>query len=296
MIFSEAVRRYEKLCEEYDVPAETVMAFLVELSQKERYDLYVHFEDDMPKDLQEAFESGMERILNQEPMSHVLGYSWFYGYKMIVNGDVLIPRVETEELCAGILIRMDEIFPDRKEIIAADIGTGSGAIAITIAKEEPKVIMTATDISEEALVTARKNAEINEASVSFMSGDMLEPLIESDIKLDVLISNPPYIPANEKMERSVTDFEPHVALFGGEDGLKFYRRIFADCRKVLKDRAFMAFEMGWDQRERMSALVESLLPEASYEIIKDMNGKDRMLFVYFGCGREVQYAAEGCSD
>ena len=85
------------------------------------------------------------------------------------------------------------------------------------------------------------------------------------------------------METSVVDFEPHVALFGGEDGLKFYCMIFQDCKKVLNEKAFMAFEMGWDQRERMSKLVEEMLPEARYEILKDMNGKDRMLFVYFNC-------------
>ena len=85
------------------------------------------------------------------------------------------------------------------------------------------------------------------------------------------------------MEKSVVDFEPHVALFGGEDGLKFYRQICADCRNVLKDKAFMAFEMGGDQRERMSALVEEMLPGTRYEILQDMNGKDRMLFVYVNC-------------
>lgn len=286
MIFSETVRRYERLCEENDVPAETVMAYLVELSQRERYDLYVHFEEDMPAELADEFEKGMKRILNQEPMSHVLGYSWFYGYKMEVNPDVLIPRVETEELCAQILARMDEIFPDREEIVTADVGTGSGAIAITVKLEEPKVTMTATDISEEALAVAKRNAAVNGADVEFLCGDMVKPLIEAGKKLDVLISNPPYIPREEQMERSVVDFEPHVALFGGEDGLKFYRQIFQDCRQVLKEKAFMAFEMGWDQREAMSALVESSLPEANYEILKDMNGKDRMLFVYFGCGNE----------
>lgn len=283
MIFSETVRRYERLCEENDVPAETVMAYLVELSQRERYDLYVHFEEDMPQDLALEFEKGMQRILNQEPMSHVLGYSWFYGYKMEVNPDVLIPRVETEELCAQILARMDEIFPDAETIETADIGTGSGAIAITLVKEEPKVHMTATDISEEALVTARRNAAVNEADIEFMCGDMVKPLIEAGKKLDVLVSNPPYIPSEEQMERSVVDFEPHVALFGGSDGLKFYRQIFRDCQAVLKEKAFMAFEMGWDQREAMSRLVEEMLPSANYEILKDMNGKDRMLFVYFGC-------------
>ncbi|MBR3363437.1 MAG: peptide chain release factor N(5)-glutamine methyltransferase [Solobacterium sp.] len=280
--FSKAVRTYEKLCRAADVPEETVMAYLVELSQRERYDLYANYEEEMPQDLEAEFAAGMERILNQEPMAHVLGYSWFYGYKMIVNEDVLIPRVETEELCAEILKRMDRYFADYETIEAVDIGTGSGAIAITIAKEEPKVRMRATDISTDALKTAVKNAEINGADIAFVAGDMLEPLIEAGVKLDVLICNPPYIPEDEEMEKSVVDFEPHVALFGGSDGLYFYRRIFAGCRQLLKEKAFMAFEMGWNQREAMSRLVAETLPEAQYEILKDMNGKDRMLFVYFG--------------
>jgi release factor glutamine methyltransferase len=280
--FADSVRKYEKLCEAVDVPAETVMAYLVELSQRERYDLYLHYDEEMPEELEKEFDAGMARILKQEPMEHVLGYSWFYGYKFIVNEDVLIPRPETEELCANVLARMDQFFEDYDAIECADVGTGSGDIAIVLEKEEPKVHMTATDISEEALVTARKNAQNNQADIEFLAGDMLKPLIDHHKKLDVLVSNPPYIPSEEKMETSVIDYEPHVALFGGDDGLKFYREIFKDCRKVLKDKSFMAFEMGWDQRERMSALVKELLPEATFEILKDINGKDRMLFVYFG--------------
>lgn len=280
MTFEQEVRKYEKLCDQNDVPRETVMAYLVELSQQERYNLYANFREEMPADLRNSFEAGMARILKQEPMAHVLGYSWFYGYKFIVNEDVLIPRPETEELCANILARMDQYFSKNETIYCVDVGTGSGAIAITLCKEEPHVHMMATDISQEALVTARKNAQMNEADVQFMAGDMLQPLIEKNIRVDVLVCNPPYIPQEEKMEKSVVDFEPHVALFGGEDGLKFYREIFADCQKVLKDKAFMAFEMGWDQRERMSQLVEKTLPGWKYEILKDMNGKDRMLFVY----------------
>lgn len=280
MTFEQEVRKYEKLCDQNDVPRETVMAYLVELSQQERYNLYANFREEMPEDLRNSFEAGMARILKQEPMAHVLGYSWFYGYKFIVNEDVLIPRPETEELCANILARMDQHFSKNETIYCVDVGTGSGAIAITLCKEEPHVHMMATDISQEALVTARKNAQMNEADVQFMAGDMLRPLIEKNIRVDVLVCNPPYIPQEEKMEKSVVDFEPHVALFGGEDGLKFYREIFADCQKVLKDKAFMAFEMGWDQRERMSQLVEKTLPGWKYEILKDMNGKDRMLFVY----------------
>lgn len=281
--FAKTIKQYERECEKQDIPTETVLAYLVELTQRDRYDLFMHIDDEIPDDLASEFHAGMDRILHQEPMAHVLGYSWFYGYKMIVNEDVLIPRSETEELCAQILARIDEHFSNQATIECADVGTGSGAIAITVAKEEKKVRMHATDISEEALVTARKNAENNEVSVGFKAGDMLQPLIDGGLKLDVLISNPPYIPQDEKMETSVVDFEPHVALFGGQDGLKFYRMIFKDCRKVLKDKAFMAFEMGWDQRKRMSQLVEEMLPEARYEIIKDMNGKDRMLFAYFNC-------------
>ena len=105
--FHEEVKKYEKLCAASDVPEETVMAYLVELSQRERYDLYMNYEEAMPENLLTEFEAGMERILQQEPMAHVLGYSWFYGYKFIVNEDVLIPRFETEELCANIFHRVD---------------------------------------------------------------------------------------------------------------------------------------------------------------------------------------------
>ncbi len=281
MTFREAVRMYEKKCGACGVPEETVLAFLVEITNQERYNLYLHYEEEMPEEILHAFSSGMERILRQEPMAHVLGYSWFYGYKFTVNREVLIPRPETEELCAGILARIDRFFP-AGEVACADVGTGSGAIAITVSLEEPRVRMDATDISETALETARINAANNGADIRFLCGDMLEPLKKDGKKYDVLISNPPYIPEEEVMETSVVDFEPHVALFGGEDGLKFYRQIFSECREVLKPRAFMAFEMGWNQREAMSALLKEVLPEAEFEIVRDMNGKDRMLYVYMG--------------
>lgn len=286
MKFQEAVRTYEKRCRRHDVPEETVMAFLVELSNQERYNLYLHYDEEMPKDLEARFLEGMERILKQEPMAHVLGYSWFYGYKFIVNVDVLIPRPETEELCALILANIDRYFPEG-EVHCVDVGTGSGAIAVTVASEEPRVVMDATDISVEALENAKLNAKENGAKISFYAGDMLKPLIGEQKQYDVLICNPPYIPSDEVMEASVIDYEPHVALFGGEDGLKFYREVFRDCHAILKPRSFMAFEMGWNQREAMSELVRSALPEAQFEIRKDMNGKDRMLFVYFGIENAV---------
>lgn len=149
-------------------------------------------------------------------------------------------------------------------------------------KEEPRFHVLATDISKEAVDVAYDNAMRLGANVQFVIGDMLEPLIERNMKFDILVSNPPYIPQDEVLEESVKDYEPHLALFGGEDGLKFYREIFAKAKEVMKERSFMAFEMGWNQKEAMLALVKEYLPDARAEVLKDMSGKDRMLFVYFG--------------
>ncbi|MBW9212931.1 MULTISPECIES: peptide chain release factor N(5)-glutamine methyltransferase [Terrabacteria group] len=276
----ELVLDYEKKALEKAISEETVMAYLVELSQRERYDLYLHFEEESPQDLEKEFCAGMERILKGEPMAHVLGYSWFYGYKILVNRDVLIPRYETEELCANILNRMDTFFSNAEKIDIADVGTGSGAIAITLCREEEKCVMRASDISSEAVDIAKKNAQLNEATIEFLVGNMLDPLLEKGIQLDVLVCNPPYIPQAEEMESSVVDYEPHVALFGGEDGLKYYREVFMNAHRILKEKAFMAFEMGWNQREAMTKLIKEILPEDRFEFLKDINGKDRMLFVY----------------
>ena len=259
---------------------QAALFYMLELTNKEAHNLYMEFEEEMPLDIQSAYEAGIKRLVAGEPLGHILGFEWFYGYRFKVNEDVLIPRPETEELVANVLAAYDEYFSNVENVMAVDIGTGSGAIAISLKKEEPNLHMMATDISEKAVLVAKDNAQENEAIVSFLVGDMLQPLIERDIKVDILISNPPYIPKEEVMEDSVVNYEPHVALFGGEDGLKFYRVIFENAPQVLKDKAMMAFEMGYNQKEALSALAKSYFPEAKIEVMKDMNGKNRMLFVY----------------
>ncbi|MEG0177907.1 peptide chain release factor N(5)-glutamine methyltransferase [Anaerorhabdus sp.] len=278
--FKQLIHDATEQCMKIDLPEQTALTYLVELTQQQRVDLYMNMNLEVPKDVLEKFNAGLVRILNHEPMQHVLGYSWFYGYKFNVNSNVLIPRPETEELVSYILSRVDEMFPNQN-ITAVDIGTGSGAIAIAVANEEKHINMYATDISVEAIEVAKENAKINEAQVEFLVGDMLQPIIDKGIKVDVLISNPPYIPSKETLESSVVDYEPHVALFGGDDGLKFYRTIFENCKKIVKEKSFMAFEMGWDQRISMLNLVHEYLPNAEAEVLQDINGKDRMLFVYF---------------
>ncbi|MEG0077159.1 peptide chain release factor N(5)-glutamine methyltransferase [Anaerorhabdus sp.] len=278
--FKQLIHDASLQCVEKELPEQTALTYLVELAQLQRVDLYMNYDQEVPTDILESFNIGLKRILNHEPMQHVLGYSWFYGYKFKVNSNVLIPRPETEELVSYILSRVDEMFPNQ-DITAVDIGTGSGAIAISVSNEEKHIKMYATDISAEAIEVAKENAKENDADVQFLVGDMLQPIVDAKIKVDVLISNPPYIPSQEVLESSVVDYEPHVALFGGKDGLKFYRTIFENCKKIINEKSFMAFEMGWDQGEAMMKLVHEYLPEATAEVLQDINGKDRMLFVYF---------------
>ncbi|HJB04568.1 MAG TPA: peptide chain release factor N(5)-glutamine methyltransferase [Candidatus Merdibacter merdigallinarum] len=252
---------------------------MLELANLEAHNLYMEYDEEVPQGLLEAFKAGIRRMEQGEPLGHVLGFEWFYGYRFKVNPDVLIPRPETEELVANILAAYDECF-DGQDVDVIDVGTGSGAIAIALRKEEAHLQVTASDISEQAVAVARKNAADNAADVTFLTGDMLEPFIEAGIRCDILVSNPPYIPVHEQMEHSVVDFEPHVALFGGEDGLKFYREIFANAHRVIKEKAILAFEMGYDQGERLRTLAKEHFPDARVEIIKDLSGKNRMLFVY----------------
>ena len=167
-----------------------------------------------------------------------------------------------------------------KAFTLCDVGTGSGAIATSLALEEPRLKVFATDISLKAVTVAKDNAKNLGANIEFMVGDMLEPLLENEIKVDIFVSNPPYIPQEQEIEAMVKDNEPHVALFGGNDGLYFYRKIFQGVEPLLQERALLAFEMGFDQRELMEAALQEYFPNDPHEIIKDINGKDRMLFIY----------------
>lgn len=274
------LKNAQKRMEDAGYGEQAALLYMLELTNKEAHNLYMEFEEEMDKDIETAYEAGINRLLKGEPLGHVLGFEWFYGYRFHVGPDVLIPRPETEELVANVLAAYDEYFSTVENVTAVDIGTGSGAIAISLKKEEENIHMMATDISENAVTIAKQNADENEAVVNFMVGDMLEPLIDRNLKVDILISNPPYIPQEEQMEHSVVDYEPHVALFGGEDGLKFYRIIFENASKVLKERAMMAFEMGYNQKEALTAEARKYFPDAKIEVLKDMSGKNRMLFIY----------------
>lgn len=281
MILRELIRQSEAMLDEKDKDCNVAKVLFYHLAHKEPHQLYLMMDEEVDEELLKQFQDGMQRYMNGEPIQYINGKENFFSRDFIVNENVLIPRYETEELVENILYKIDDYFDDYSSIDLCDVGTGSGAIAITLALEEPKLNVVATDISEEALEVAKANASELDTQVTFYQGDMLEPLIDRQQKFDIFVSNPPYIPQDQEIESVVKDNEPHVALFGGNDGLYFYRKIFKDVRHVLKDRALLAFEMGFDQRELMSQAVEQYFPDTPYEIIKDINGKDRMLFIYY---------------
>lgn len=257
------------------------MLLMMELTSFHAHDLYMNYEDEMEQALEDEFENKLALLLDDVPLQHILGYEYFYGHQFIVNDQVLIPRPETEELVANILADYDTYFAGQK-VQLIDIGTGSGAIAITLKKEEANLQVCASDISKEAIEVAKQNAKNLGVEVDFLVGDMCEPFIDQQIKADILVSNPPYIPSHEEMENSVKDHEPHVALFGGEDGLKFYRIILERSKAIMKPKSFMAFEIGYNQKEALIELAKQHYPNEKIEVLKDMNGKNRMLFIYIG--------------
>lgn len=260
---------------------ESCAIYLLEyISNKTSPELYAALDDDVSNDEIEKMRCGLkEHVIDNKPVQYIIGKAPFYGYDFSVNENVLIPRFETEELVENVLFKYDELFKGQN-VDVCDVATGSGCIGITLKLEEPKFNMTITDISNEALEVAKKNALALGADVKVLQGDMLEPL--KGLKFDILVSNPPYIPESEDVMSLVKDNEPNIALFGGNDGMKFYRVILSGAKEILKEKALIAFEHGYDKKEEMLELAHEYFPDAKVEVLKDMQGKDRMTIIVIG--------------
>ena len=277
--YNQLLFKYKNELRENNISDQTSKLFLFELCNELDIDLYMNIDSEANEVVIKKYNEGIKRILNQEPMNYVLGYCWFFGYKFIVSNDVLIPRYETEELVVNTLSYIDNYYGSYDTIDLIDVGTGSGAIAISLACEEPKLKVSASDISDGAIDVAKKNAKTNNSNVEFMVGSMLDPFINNNIKVDIIVSNPPYIPSSESLESSVVDFEPNIALFGGEDGLYFYNEILSKASLVLNDNGLIAFEIGFDQAVNITNLAKKYFNNSKIDVVKDINGKDRMLFI-----------------
>ena len=223
----------------------------------------------------EAMEKTAKKMSGGMPLSYALGYTDFYGYKIAVNENVLIPRPETEELVMEALSYLD------KDKSALDLCTGSGAIA-TVLKLKSDANVTASDVSLAVLDVAKANALNNGADVKFIHSNMFEKI---DGKFDVIVSNPPYIESAEmkKLDDSVKKFEPHLALDGGEDGLKFYRIIANDAFDHLNENGVLLMEIGFNQAENVKRIFEDAIAAKglafSVTVKKDVFGNDRIVTV-----------------
>ena len=203
---------------------------------------------------QAAYDALIARREQREPMQYILGEAGFMGLDFHVEPGVLCPRPDTEILCEEALRRI------RPGMRVLDIGTGSGALAVSIARLAPGAQVTAADISDTALAIARGNAGKNGADVRFVKSDCFAAL-EGEM-FDVIVSNPPYI-SGEEMKTLMPEVcrEPELALYGGEDGLDFYRRISREARDHLKDGGCLLFEIGWQQKDDVSALLAQHIGE-----------------------------------
>ena len=281
MTYQKLIKTGKKLAKKAGLEEEAIKLLVLELSGLDGAEFFMNLNSEVNSELEAKINQAIEQYLSGIPAQHIIGYSFFYGYKMIVNSSVLIPRPETEELVGLVLSYYDDLF-DGKKVDVVDVGTGSGNIAIALCKEEANMTLTATDISEEALLTAKQNAINNEANVNFLQGNMLDPLIEKGMMFDILVSNPPYIPDDEYVEPLVKDNEPNIALFGGDKGMKFYKEILENASKILKPNCLLCFEHSHKTKEEMLELANRTFPNAKAEVLKDLQGKDRFLVIING--------------
>ena len=276
----ELLKKEEKKALSLGKEESAVVLYMMHVTGYSASELYVHINDKASEEVVKKFETEFSKYLYEnKPIQYIIGFQTFYGYDYYVDERVLIPRYETEELVENVILLYDEYFQGEK-VSVCDIGTGSGAIAITLALEEKNMSVMASDISSEALEVAEINNKKYNANVNFVLGDMVEPLYGN--KFDIIVSNPPYIPDSEHVMSLVKDNEPNIALFGGNDGLKFYRIIVENLHKIAKEKFILAFEHGYDKNNEIEALIISHYPKAKVIHKKDMQGRDRMSFAIVG--------------
>ena len=264
--------------------AESFFYLILEEKQKlKRIDLALHPELNLSEDEIVVWNSILEQLKLEIPIQYLLGKTSFYGLDFEVNENVLIPRPETEELVEWII--QDNLKIERfKNLKILDIGTGSGCIAISLAKNLPNAKVYAIDVSEKALATAKKNAVLNEVNVTFVNQNILEVVSLSQVEgleqqFDIIVSNPPYVRNLEKEEikKNVLDNEPHLALFVEDnDALIFYTKIAELAKENLSENGELYFEINQYLGKEMIDLLENLNFK-QIELRKDIYGNDRMV-------------------
>ena len=235
------------------------------------------FSEQLSQENEEKYFSLIEKHIKEDvPLSHLVGFEYFYDRKFKVTKDVLSPRMETEELIYRVVEYVKSTKKNNLKIL--DLCTGSGIIAITLKKElsQFSIDVVASDISEEAIKVAKENAQVHEATIKFIQSDIFNNIAD---KFDIIVSNPPYIDRKDEvtMQDNVLKYDPHLALFAEEEGMYFYRKIIEQANDYLNENGVIFFEIGYDQKDKIIKLAD--LNGYSAEVYKDINGRDRMAFL-----------------
>jgi release factor glutamine methyltransferase len=247
-----------------------------------REGLYTQLNSQVEEENGEALERLMKRRVSGEPLQYLLGRQEFWSIDLKVDPRVLIPRPETELLVEQALLILSETCLETSPYVL-EIGTGSGAIAISLAKEARDIFIVATDISRNALLLAKENATSADVlhQIAFLNGDLFGPFrpLRDRGPFDLILSNPPYIMHSEIMTlaREVRDFEPIAALDGGEDGMKFYRRIASQAPSYLRKGGWLLLEVGEGQGQGVSEIIQTEGHFNSAERSKDLSGVQRVV-------------------
>lgn len=249
---------------------------LAEILKCKRLDLYLTFDKPVKDDEVNLYREFVKRRGNREPLQYILGHVEFYGLTFSVDKNVLIPRQETEILIETILKQTDK----EANLNILDIGTGSGIIAVSLAHYLPKVKIIAVDKSPSALIVAKKNAEAHgvEQRITFLEADVLSSTLQLDEKLDIIVSNPPYVSQKEfaSLQKEIVAYEPDYAVTDFSDGLTFYRRIIESSPKYLNENGKIFFEVGEGQSEQVKSLFETH-KFSSVQIWKDYSNINRVV-------------------
>jgi release factor glutamine methyltransferase len=249
-------------------PRLTAEVLLTHALKRERSYLYAHPEEELAEVAWIHYGRYLHERLKGKPTQYITGRQEFYGRDFRVTPDVLIPRPETEHLVEAAIARI------KPNDLVLDVGTGSGAIAITLALET-RARVFATDISGAALGVAQTNARQLSAPVDFLISNLADPF--RDQTLDLLVSNPPYVPRSDEpgLQREVRDYEPHIALFAGPTGLEIYKRLIADAARVLRPEGWLLFELGYNSLEPVRAMLQREWSDIT--VMHDLAGLPRVL-------------------
>ena len=271
MILADVLADYEKQLEAFGEEPGALSFVYRDLKQWDLTHFVLQLRQEVSEEDAELLAHVFSQLKKHKPAQYILGYEDFHGLRFQVDERVLIPRPETEELVD--LILEENPSTDLKVL---DIGTGSGAISVSLKKSRPLWQVTASDLSADALVLAKENAKLNQADISFVQSDVFEDISGN---FDIIVSNPPYISENDKDEVGVNVLtsEPNMALFADEDGLAIYRRIVEGAAEHLIPQGKIYFEIGYKQGQDLKQLLYLHFPDKRVRILKDQFGQDRMV-------------------